>query len=373
MSRYLRFAFMFCLFVGFAGCGSGSSSPSPPPTPPPPQIGVVTTLAGMAGIPGHLDGTGTGASFNQPFGITSDGTNLYVADTFNDIIRSIVISTKVVTTPAGTATIATFTDGTGTLAFFNQPNGITTDGTNLYVADTTNNAIRQIVISGAVVTTLAGGPPPITQPGSSDGTGALARFNAPTGIVTDGTNLYVTDKGNNTIRQIVIASGAATTLAGTAGTTGFADGSSGAASFNSPDGIAISSDKTTLYVADQGNNTIRKIVIASAAVSTLAGTHGVTGTTDATGASASFNTPTGITVVGTNLFVTDKGNNTIRKIVTASGAVTTLAGTAGASGFTDGTGAAARFNAPAGITTDGTNLYVTDVNNDTIRMIQNLN
>ena len=172
------------------------------------------------------------------------------------------------------------------------------------------------------------------------------------------------DYSNHTIRKIVIASGAVTTLAGSAGSSGSTNGTGTAARFKYPRGMTT--DGTNLYVADANNQMIRKIVISSGAVTTFAGS-GSQGSTDATGTSASFKSPSGITTDGTNLYVTDHSNHTIRKIVISTGAVTTLAGTPGTSGSTNGTGAAAKFSSPHGITTDGTNLYV--ANNQTIRKI----
>ena len=104
--------------------------------------GAVTTLAGT-GSTGSANGTGTSASFNTPSGITTDGTNLYVADRENHLIRKIVISTGVVTTVAGTGSQGS-ANGTGTSASFKYPSGITTDGTNLYVTDYLNHLIRQV-------------------------------------------------------------------------------------------------------------------------------------------------------------------------------------------------------------------------------------
>jgi len=158
---------------------------------------VVTTVAGT-GSSGSANGTGTSASFNDPKGITTDGTNLYVADSNNHLIRKIVISTGAVTTVAGTGSSGSTDNTTGTSASFNQPRGITTDGTNLYVADVSNHLIRQIVISTGVVTTVAG----TGSSGSSNGTGTSASFNNPRGITTDGTNLYVPDYSNHLIRKI---------------------------------------------------------------------------------------------------------------------------------------------------------------------------
>jgi len=211
---------------------------------------VVTTLAGT-GSSGSANGTGTSASFNNPRGITTDGTNLYVADQGNHLIRKIVISTGAVTTVAGTGSSGS-ANGTGTSASFYNPIGITTDGTNLYVADGSNHLIRKIVISTGAVTTLAG----TGSSGSANGTGTSASFNNPKGITTDGTNLYVADYTNHLIRKIVISTGAVTTVAGT-GSSGSANGTGTSASFYNP--IGITTDGTNLYVAYYTNHLIRKI------------------------------------------------------------------------------------------------------------------
>jgi len=321
---------------------------------------TVTTFAGGSAS-GTADGTGAAAQFNYPSGVTTDGTNLYIADKFNHLVRKAVIATGVVTTVAGGAGQGT-ADGTGAAAQFNNPGAITTDGTNLYVLDELSCLVRKIDIASAVVTTLAGG-----VCGYGDGTGAAARFNLPVGITTDGTNLYVADTNSQTIRQIVIATGVVTTLAGTQYATGTTDATGAAARFNYPAGITT--DGTNLYVADNGNHSIRKIVIATGVVSTLAGTSGTLGSTDGTGAAGLFKNPYGITTDGTNLYVADSNNYTIRKVVIATGAVTTLAGSAGSFGLVNGTGSAARFQVPNGITTDGTSLFVA-VTNGNIRMIQ---
>ena len=217
---------------------------------------VVTRFAGTAGTSGSSNGTGTAASFQNPVGITTDGTNLYVADTDNHIIRKIVIATGVVTTFAGKGSAGYF-NSTGTNASFNTPRGITTDGTNLYVADAQNHLIRQIVIDNGTVTTLAGKIVAGTgTSGSSNGTGTSASFNEPSGITTDGTNLYVGDGENHLIRQIVISTGVVTTVAGT-GSSGSVDGTGTGASFSQP--YAVTTDGTDLYVSEFTNHLIRKI------------------------------------------------------------------------------------------------------------------
>ena len=132
---------------------------------------------------------------------------------------------------------------------------------------------------------------------------------------------------------------------------------------------ALTTDGKNLYVADTQNQTIHKVVISTGSISTLAGTTSTTGSTDATGASARFNFPQGITIMGTNLYVSDTKNHTIRKIDTSSGIVTTIAGLVSTAGHTDGVGLAAHFCDPAGITNDGTNLYLADSCNNSIRKI----
>jgi len=320
------------------------------------ESSAVTTLAGT-GSSGSANGTGTLASFKGPMGITTDGTNLYVSDTYNHLIRKIVISTGVVTTLAGTGSSGSADNSTGTSASFKDPMGITTDGTNLYVADFSDHVIRKIVISTGAVTTVAGklwgGA---GDPGSANGTGTSASFYNPRGITTDGTNLYVADKGNHLIRKIVISTGVVTTLAGT-GSSGSANGTGTSASFKGPCGITT--DGTNLYVSDTYNHLIRKIVISTGVVTTLAG--GSRGSADIT-------YPHGITTDGTNLYVADTTNYLIRKIVISTGAVTTVAGT-GSAGSANGTGTSASFNLPYGITIDGTKLYVADFSNHLIRKI----
>ncbi|MHB8454032.1 MAG: NHL repeat-containing protein [Acidiferrobacterales bacterium] len=361
-----------------AACGGGGGSATlPPPGPSTQQMGgaiqgialnltgAVTTLAGSALVAGSSDGTGAAATFRQPMSVTTDGTNLYVADTYNDTIRKIVIATGAVTTLAGQIGVQGFADGTGTAASFNRPYGLVTDGTNLYVADTYNDTIRKIVIATGAVTTVAG---QATVAGHADGTGAAATFYLPDGITTDGTNLYVADTDNDTIRKIVIATGAVTTVAGQATVAGHADGTGSAATFASPTGVTT--DGTNLYVADAVNDTIRKIVIATGAVTTVAGQATVTGSADGTGSAATFYIPWRITTDGANLYIVDADNDTIRRIVLATGAVTTIAGQVGIQGHADGTGSAATFYIPRDITTDGKSLYVMDAFNDTIRKIQ---
>jgi hypothetical protein len=304
----------------------------------------VTTLAGHTGF-GYGDGTGTGASFCYPYGITTDGVNLYVADTSNYRIRTIVISSGVVSTLAGSGNYESV-DGTGTGASFYNPTGIATDGVNLYVTDSYTNKIRKVVIATGVVSTLAGSG----SAAYADGTGAAASFNGPSGITTDGANLYVADYGNHRIRKVVISTGEVSTLAG-ATISGNADGIGAGASFNGPSEITIDGD--SLYVADNQNNLVRRVVISTAAVITL----------------TSVGLCSGVVSDGTCIYATSWNTHTIYTITISSGATTPLAGT-GLSGSVNGNGTTASFYRPNGITTDGTSLFIADRENCMIRQIK---
>ena len=327
--------------------------------------GVVTTLAGTAGMSGSADGTGAAARFNHPSGMAVDSAgNLYVADLLNHTIRQ-VTPAGVATTLAGTAGSFGSADGTGAAARFTLPTGVAVDSAgNVYVADHLNNTIRKVTPAG-VVTTPAG---TAAQRASVDGTGAVARFDSPIGVAVDSAgNIYVADSETDTIRKIT-AAWVVTTLSGTAGMDGSQDGAGAAARFDGPSGVAVDS-AGSVYVAEPFNHTLRKITPAGV-VTTLAGTAGMSGSADGTGAAASFNGPTGVTVDGAgNVYVADQFNGTIRK-VSPAGVVTTLAGTAGSFGSADGTGAAASFDAPIGVAVDGAgNVYVADLVDSTIRKV----
>lgn len=300
-------------------------------------LNLANTVSTLPGLSALLSGAQ---------GVTTDGTNLYVVDSTAMKVYKIVIATGVVTTLAGD----------GTSSAFNYPVAITTDGANLYVAQTGNHSIQRIVIATGAVTTLAGGGYG-SRGAWGDAVGTAAFFNNPQGITTDGTTLYVADTGNGMIRKVEISTGAVTTLAG---------GGIGSASFGSNTLHGIVTDGANLYLTDLWANKILKFVISTGVVTTLAGS-GVAGAADGIGTTATFNNPIGITTDGINLYVSELSGYKIRKVVIATGAVTTVAG-AGTRSSLDGVGAAAKFFAPAGMTTDGTNLYVADGN--AIRKIQ---
>ena len=303
--------------------------------------GVVTTLAGMAGSSGGANGTGGTARFNNPFGLATDSVgNVYVGGFADQTVRKITPA-GVVTTLAGSSGSRGSADGTGSAARFAfPPSGVATDsGGNVYVADYGNHTIRKITPSG-VVTTLAGSA---GQPGSADGTGSAAHFNDPLGVATDSSgNVYVADYDNDTIRRISPV-GVVTTLAGSAGHSGSADGFGNAALFDHPG--AVATDRSGNVYVTENAETIRKITPAGV-VTRVAG--GSFGSADGFGAGAQFFAPGGLAVDDNgNIYVAELGNNTVRKISLA-GVVTTVAGLAGLPGSADGIGNAARFSGPDG-------------------------
>jgi sugar lactone lactonase YvrE len=323
---------------------------------------TVSTLAG-SGTAGSADGTGTAATFNEPVGVALDSSgNLYVADYNNNEIRKIAAG-GVVTTYAGTGT-AGGANGSATTATFTNPTGVAVDSAgDVYVADENNNEIRMIT-PGGQVSLVAGSP--TGAAGNTDGSGTAARFNGPEGIAIDSSgNIWVTDSANNEIRKVT-PGGVVTTWAGT-GAAGHANGTGNVATFNMPTGIAADSSGN-LYVTDHDNNEIRKID-SSDNVTLFAGSaSAAAGSANGTGSGATFNGPFGITVAGGNLFVTDANNSEIRMLTTGA-VVTTYAGST-TPGNVDGAASAAEFHYPFGIVADSFgNLYIGDFYNNEIRQI----
>ena len=265
--------------------------------------GVVTTVAG-SGMPAFAEGTGIAASFTLPIGVAVDGNgNVYVGDASNQRVRKVTTPAGVVTTLAGSGT-ATFADGTGAGASFDNPYSVAVDGAgNVYVADRFNHRIRAVTPAG-VVTTLAG----TDQSVFLDGPTSAATFEGPNCVGSSPTgNLWIPD--SDRIRTLI--AGEVKTVAGSA-TQAFADGTGAAASFNVPNGVAVDAAGNA-YVADTFNERIRKVTPLGV-VTTLAGS-GMAAFADGKGAAASFNTPVGVAVdTAGNVYVADRDNHRIRKL-----------------------------------------------------------
>lgn len=319
----------------------------------------VTTFAG-SGLMGSQNGKGTEASFANPMGIAIDtANNVYVADSHNNLIRKITPG-GIVTTLAGSGNAGS-TDGKGNDASFFYPGGITVNNEGIvYVADTHNNLIRRISPDGEV-TTIAGR----RKDSLTNSTDTSVRFDNPAGISTDAHGcVYVADWANDVIRKLN-PDGKVTIIAGS-GTPGSEDGIGTKASFYLPGGIAVDS-AGFIYVADTYNNMIRKIS-PEGKVTLLAGQK-KKGHADGKGNLASFLHPQGIAVdKAGNVYVADMGNNRIRKI-TPDGNVSTLAGN-GLRGSVNGRDTLASFFRPYGVAI-GKNgsIYVADYQNNMVRKI----
>jgi sugar lactone lactonase YvrE len=233
------------------------------------------------------------------------------------------------------------------------------DGT-IFFTDTEGNRIRKIYPNGEVVTIAGSG-----LAGMADGNGVEATFNRPEGIaIAQNGTLYVADTGNHAIRR-VSTGGYVSTLVGN-GSSGDLEGSGDAARLNSPRGIAVYG--SIVYVSDTGNNKIRKIT-GETSMATFSGSGTADWADSIISTSTMFNQPSGITVdkYG-NIYLADEMNNRIRRL-SLTGEAHTLAGNT-SSGAVDGIGSAASFNMPKGITLDESgNIYVADSANHQIRKV----
>jgi len=269
--------------------------------------GGIRWLAGGAAGAGYADGPPGAARFLLPEGIAVSGAGLvYVADTHNNRIRTVDASGDVATL-AGDGT-AGWRDGPGATAEFFAPHGLALDAIgNLYVADTLDHRIRKLDASGNVSTVAGSG-----VAGFADGPGAAAQFSAPEGVAVDAAgNVYVADTGNDRIREID-PGGTVTTLAGNGAAAGCADGPGVSAELYRPASVAV--DATgQLFFADTGNHRICRLD-PSGSVETLAG-NCAAGDSDGQGGAAQLAFPRGLAVDATgHVYVADTGNNRIRKL-----------------------------------------------------------
>ena len=314
---------------------------------------TVTTLAG-SGTAGYANGQGQSAMFNNPQGVVADSQgNIYVSDSFNNYIRKIAPD-GTVTTFAGNGKPG-YVDGLADSAEFYAPAGLKFDGQgNLVVADVGNNVIRKIDAAGNVTTYTGSG-----NAGFNGGTdNAFVYYNNPSdmAITTDGT-MYIADKGNNAIRKVTPLAALVSTLAGNH-TAGFVDTLGTLAYFNKPAAIAVDASGNA-FVCDQANYSLRRITPAGS-VRTIAGNPKQT---------KLINLPSGLAFdLNGNLFICDEGGRVLE--YTKNAVLYVLAGSLNVSGYKDGAGISALFNNPQGITVDANgNIYVADQNNNCIRKI----
>ncbi|NJO82104.1 MAG: hypothetical protein HC828_04405 [Blastochloris sp.] len=324
----------------------------------------VSTLAGTPGQSGTTDGVGAAARFELPSGLAVAPTvqRALVTEPNMHTIRQIDLTTQAVTTLAGGPEEAGSVDGVRTDARFDAPKGIaiTHDGTMALIADTNNHLIRQLDVATGTVTTLAGTS---GESGYVDGVGADVRFNNPGSIAmtADGDLALVADTSHSLIRQIDVATGQVTTLAGDYFNPGWKDGIGTDAHLDLPVGIALTPDGTVALVTEVLNNTIRHVVVETGQVTTLAGEPGVRGSADGIGRSTHFWSPNGVTITadGRLALIADANNTTIRAVELSTGTVTTLAGQVRQQGYRDGTGRQAQFQYPVDVvlSPDGTTAW----------------
>jgi sugar lactone lactonase YvrE len=308
------------------------------------------------------------AGLNSPTDVALSSTGaLYVTDSSNHVIRRVSSTTGTMTVFAGRSGVANWLDGTGTSSQFDNPTGITIDSFGvLYVVDAGNSCIRKI-LSSALVSTLAGSP---GNPGYADGSGTDALFSSPVGIAVDTSlHLYVTD--NLAVIRYITPSGSVTTIAGSPSLiTSYGDGIGTDAFFNNPSGITIDPNGY-VYVVDAAEARIRRIDSAME-VRTVAG-DGTQGNADGAGTHARLNYPYGaVSDSSGNVYITSTGYGLVRKIET-NGVVTTLVGYSVSAGSpdVDGVGTSVVINGPHGLTVDTStgNLFVVGTSENTVRQL----
>ena len=334
--------------------------------------GKITTVAGT-GVPGYFGNPAPAisAQLRNPRGVAVDSAgNIYIADTNNNRVRKVTVATGIITTLAGTAFTGDFGDGgPAILASLNHPAGVAVDSTgNVYIADTKDHAIRKVTVATGVISTVAG-TGAIGYSGDG-GPATAALLNNPYSVALDAAgNFYISDSGNDRIRQVVAASGTIITVAGN-GTYGYAGdgGAATSAELQSANGVAVDA-AGNIFIADTGSNVIRKV--SGGNIATFAG-NGNRSSGDggpATGALLGAVDEAAVDASG-NLYLADSGNNKVRKVAT-DGTITTVAGTGTAGYAGDGAAAtAAQLNSPSGVAVDSNgNVFIADTNNDVVRKV----
>jgi uncharacterized protein (TIGR03437 family) len=341
----------------------------------PPQY-AITTIAGQLGVSGYAGdgGPATNAFLFGPSDIIFDSSgNLYIADTLNNRVRQVNLSSSIINTVAGSGTAGYAGDGSSATASGTElrfPSGMTFDSRgNFYIADTGNYVIREVNTSN-IISTVAGDNG--LGPGFSGdlGLATSARLWNPTSVAVDSAgNIYIADPYNNVVRvvcanQTPIACqgsgvGDITTFAGNhaAGPGYTGDGGPPTkALLNNP--VAVLLDPAgNLYISDSGNNAIRKVSTSGIITTVAGGTQGLNG-------------PKGIALDSSgNLYIADTGNCVIR-MVNTSGIITTIAGTGkpGSSGD-GGEATSAQLTFPSGVAVNGGKVYIADNGNNAIRLL----
>ena len=291
----------------------------------------------------------TGPRLDFPAGLATDSRSVWVASSRNNTVTAIDIASHSISLVAGETFKEGSNDGTGPSARFKSPDGLVLVGRNLYVADTNNSDIRKINLDTKVVSTAAG---IANIPGTDDGPAGSAHFNLPTQLASDSNAIFITDSGNSTIRRLSLGDNTVKTIGGQAQQTGKDDGPASKSTYSGPRGVAT--DGKFIYVADTGNDIIRKIDLSTLETKTIAGT-GEEGLNNGPGAKATFNNPGAMCLNGTSLYVMDADNHAIRKIDTSSDEVSTVALANG------------HIGSGCTVTADGHTLYYSDTTENSVQ------
>ncbi len=348
---------------------------------------IITTVAGTLGMEGYSGdmGAATSALLNYPSNMVVDGSgDIFIADTDNFAIREVTASSGDIQTIAGNGTLAYSGDGGSPLnAELNGPGGVFVDGSgDIFIADSDSSVIREVVVSTGDIQTVAGNA--LLGPGYSGDGGAAtsAQLDSPEGVFVDSSgNIFIADTNNSVIREVVVSTGDIQTLAGnfTLGAGYSGDGGlATSAQLNGPFGVFVDSAEN-IFIADTSNSVIREVTASSGNIATVAGNGtectppGATPCGDggaATSAQLSF--PTGVFVdLSEDIYIADTSDNRIREVTGSSGIINTVAGT-GARGYA-GDGAAATsalLDTPFSVFVDlSGDIFIADTENFVIREV----
>jgi sugar lactone lactonase YvrE len=376
-------AFLFCAdtsnFSRLADAQEGAPSPTPTVQPSSSSlIGIITTTVGdgTSGYSGD-GGQTTSAMLSGPNGVALDSSgNIYIADTSNHAIRFVNVSTGLITTVAGTGISggAGFSGdgGQATSANLDTPYGIALDTSgNIYIADSGNNRIRKVTVSSSLFSTVAGTGSSGYSGDGAQATSALINYPVWSCLDTTG-NVIFADLNNYVIRKVTVGTGIITTVAGN-GTYGYSGdgGQATSAMLSYPYGVAMDS-LGNIYIADTDNGRIRKVTISTGIITTVVGT-GTNGYSGDGGKAtlATMNYPSGIALDSSeNFYISDTYNSRIRKVTYSTGNISTVAGT-GVSGYSGDSGQAtsAALNRPSSAALDSSGkIYFSDKFNNRIRV-----
>jgi trimeric autotransporter adhesin len=338
--------------------------------------GKIQTVAGngIAAFTGD-GGNAIFAELSAPQSVSADSVgDLFIADTGNSVVRDVVVTSHAIHTIAGNLTQAYSGDGNlATNAALNGASDVALDGGgDIFIADGANEVVREVIAATGLISTIAGRGPNNSTLSGTPATNAL--LSDPAGVFVDGSgNLFIADRGNNVVRKVTVATGAIQTIAGN-GSAGYAGdaGPATSAALSAP--ASVSEDRFgNLFIVDSGNNVIRRVDAATGIISTVAGNGSAGYSGDGAAAtSAELRTPQRVAVdVFGNIYIADSANHVIREVSATNGDISTVAGngTAGSTGD-GGPAQSAELNGPAGVAVDSSgNIFISDTNNHRIRKV----